>query len=154
MAVGRVSLDTGDRNMLLMITIITVSFLLVASATILYQGVSTLSMFIAILPLAISGVLGCVLDRRWVVLAVCATVAIVAAIILPESVPVILGVTLGLEGISYLSHLIAMVLFPNMNVALVDAIATVDAVFLAFSFVSYILAYCGKHTKVEDFRPE
>jgi len=50
--------------------------------------------------------------------------------------------------------LIAMVLFPNMNVALVDAIATVDAVFLAFSFVSYILAYCGKHTKVEDFRPE
>ncbi|MBR2394518.1 MAG: hypothetical protein IKA98_03355, partial [Candidatus Methanomethylophilaceae archaeon] len=63
MAMGRVSLDTGDRNMLLMITIITVSFLLVASATILYQGVSTLSMFIAILPLAISGVLGCVLDR-------------------------------------------------------------------------------------------
>lgn len=115
MAVGRVSLDTGDRNMLLMITIIAVSFLLVASATILYQGVSTLSTFIAILPLAISGVLGCVLDRRWVVLAVCATVAIVAAIILPESVPAILGVTLGLEGISYLSHLIVMVLFPILG---------------------------------------
>ena len=49
--------------------------------------------------------------------------------------------------------LIAMVLFPNMNPRLVNAIAIVDAVFLAYSFVSYILAYIGKHTKVEDYHP-
>ena len=48
--------------------------------------------------------------------------------------------------------LIAMVLFPEMNPALVDAIAVVDAAFLAFSFVSYILAYFGKNTKVEDMK--
>ena len=50
--------------------------------------------------------------------------------------------------------LIAMVLFPEMNPALVDAIAVVDAAFLAFSFVSYILAYFGKNTKVEDMNQE
>lgn len=50
--------------------------------------------------------------------------------------------------------LIAMVLFPEMNVLLVDAIAILDALFLSFSFVSYILAYYGKHTKVEDLRAE
>lgn len=46
--------------------------------------------------------------------------------------------------------LIAMVLFPDMNPRLVDAIALVDGIFLAVSFVSYILAYFGKHTKVQD----
>lgn len=50
------------------------------------------------------------------------------------------------------TSLIAMVLFPDMPVPLVDAIAVTDGVFLAFSFVSYILAYCGKHSKVEDVK--
>ena len=50
--------------------------------------------------------------------------------------------------------LIAMVLFPGMNDRIVDAIAVVDAAFLAFSFVSYILAYFGKNTKVEDLPSE
>jgi cardiolipin synthase len=46
--------------------------------------------------------------------------------------------------------LIALVLFPNLDSALVDAIALVDGIFLAVSFVSYILAYYGKHAKVQD----
>ena len=50
--------------------------------------------------------------------------------------------------------LIAMVLFPNMNPRLVDAIAVLDAAFLAFSFLSYIFAYVGKHTKVQDVHHE
>lgn len=45
--------------------------------------------------------------------------------------------------------LIAMVLFPAMPPAVVDALSAIDAGFLAFSFVSYILAYFGKHRKVE-----
>lgn len=50
--------------------------------------------------------------------------------------------------------LIAMVLFPEMNPMWVDAIAIVDGVFLGISFVSYILAYFGKNTKVEDMKSE
>lgn len=50
--------------------------------------------------------------------------------------------------------LIAMVLFPGMDPKLVDAIAVTDTAFLALSFISYILAYYGKHTKVEDVRDE
>lgn len=46
--------------------------------------------------------------------------------------------------------LIALVLFPNMNPVAVDAIAVVDSVFLLISFVSYIRAYFGKDTKVQD----
>lgn len=46
--------------------------------------------------------------------------------------------------------LIALVLFPNMNPVAVDAIAVVDGVFLLISFVSYIRAYFGKDTKVQD----
>lgn len=46
--------------------------------------------------------------------------------------------------------LITLVLFPDMNPILVDAIAIVDSIFLAVSFVSYILAYFGKETKVQD----
>lgn len=46
--------------------------------------------------------------------------------------------------------LIAMVLFPRMDPTLVDFIALVDACFLAFSFVCYILAYYGKNRKVQD----
>lgn len=50
--------------------------------------------------------------------------------------------------------LIAMVLFPEMNPVLVDGIAILDGVFLAVSFISYILAYFGKNTKVEDMKKE
>lgn len=50
--------------------------------------------------------------------------------------------------------LIAMVLFPDMDTGLVHAIALTDGIFLAVSFVSYILAYYGKHTKVEDVKQE
>lgn len=46
--------------------------------------------------------------------------------------------------------LIAMVLFPNMNPILVDIIAAIDTVFLAIAFISYIFAFFGKHTKVQD----
>lgn len=45
--------------------------------------------------------------------------------------------------------LIALVLFPNLNPLAVDAIALVDGLFLVISFVSYILAYFGKETKVQ-----
>lgn len=50
--------------------------------------------------------------------------------------------------------LIAMVLFPDMNPRFVDAIAAVDSVFLAVSFVTYIFAYLGKHAKVQDMPHE
>lgn len=50
--------------------------------------------------------------------------------------------------------LIAMVLFPDMNEILVDAIVIIDAVFLTISFISYILAYFGKNTKVQDLETE
>lgn len=50
--------------------------------------------------------------------------------------------------------LIAMVLFPTMDSRIVDSLAVIDGAFLAFSFVSYILAYFGKHTKVEDLKQE
>lgn len=46
--------------------------------------------------------------------------------------------------------LIAMVLFPDISSNTVAAIAIADGCFLAFSFVSYILAYYGKNTKVQD----
>lgn len=48
--------------------------------------------------------------------------------------------------------LIAMVLFPAMPSALITALSALDALFLAISFVSYILAYFGKHVKVEDLK--
>ena len=50
--------------------------------------------------------------------------------------------------------LIALVLFPEMNEVTVDAIALVDSVFLAISFISYILAYFGKNVKVQDLESE
>ena len=50
--------------------------------------------------------------------------------------------------------LIALVLFPNMNPRFVDAIAAVDTVFLVISFFSYIFAYFGKNTKVQDLKTE
>lgn len=52
------------------------------------------------------------------------------------------------------SSLITLVLFPNMNPALVNAIAVLDGTFLLISFVSYIFAYFGKNSPVEDLRKE
>ena len=46
--------------------------------------------------------------------------------------------------------LIALVLFPGLPHNAVTAIALVDTGFLVFSFISYILAYFGKNTKVQD----
>lgn len=46
--------------------------------------------------------------------------------------------------------LITLVLLPNLNPLAVDAIALVDGIFLIISFISYILAYFGKDTKVQD----
>lgn len=46
--------------------------------------------------------------------------------------------------------LIALVLFPGIPRGAVNTIALVDTGFLIFSFVSYILAYFGKNTKVQD----
>ena len=46
--------------------------------------------------------------------------------------------------------LIALVLFPGIPHSAVNAIALVETGFLIFSFVSYILAYFGKNTKVQD----
>lgn len=50
--------------------------------------------------------------------------------------------------------LIAMVLFPNISSNTITAIAIADGCFLAFSFASYILAYYGKNTKVQDLEPK
>lgn len=50
--------------------------------------------------------------------------------------------------------LIAMVLFPGMDPRLVDTLAIVDGLFLMYSFLSYILAYFGKETKVEDLKQD
>ena len=50
--------------------------------------------------------------------------------------------------------LIALVLFPLVDDTVVSVIAAVDAVFLAISFVSYILAYFGKNAKVQDLKSE
>lgn len=46
--------------------------------------------------------------------------------------------------------LIILVLFPNMPSPWVSAIALIDTVFLAVSFVRYIFAYFGKNTMVQD----
>lgn len=46
--------------------------------------------------------------------------------------------------------LIGLVLFPNIDPAVVNMIALIDTVFLVISFISYILAYFGRNTKVQD----
>lgn len=50
--------------------------------------------------------------------------------------------------------LIALVLFPDLPPLLVESIAVTDGVFLTISFVSYILAYFGKHALVQDLNPD
>lgn len=46
--------------------------------------------------------------------------------------------------------MIALVLFPDLKPRIVDVIAVVDAAFLTIAFVQYILAFFGKHAKVQD----
>ena len=46
--------------------------------------------------------------------------------------------------------LITLVLFPDMPAIAVDVISVVDTAFLVISFISYIFAYFGKNTKVQD----
>ena len=46
---------------------------------------------------------------------------------------------------------IVMVLIPEMDLWIANTIATVDAIFLAYAFISYIFAFFGENSKVEDF---
>ena len=46
--------------------------------------------------------------------------------------------------------LILLVLIPNMNTVLVRVIGITDIFFLFCSFLSYILAYLGKHAQIQD----
>ncbi len=46
--------------------------------------------------------------------------------------------------------LILLVLMPSLPQSVVTAIAIIDAAFLTFSFVNYILAYFGKRKKIQD----
>lgn len=46
--------------------------------------------------------------------------------------------------------LILLVLIPDLDEAVVNSIALLDAAFLMWSFISYFLAYFGKNRKVED----
>ena len=48
--------------------------------------------------------------------------------------------------------LILLVLLPDLNPSIVNAIALTDTVFLTISFISYIFAYFGKNTKIQDLR--
>ena len=46
--------------------------------------------------------------------------------------------------------LILLVLFPDIPKSIVLAISVMDGLFLFISFAGYMLAYLGKHTKVQD----
>ena len=46
--------------------------------------------------------------------------------------------------------LIILVLIPDLKSWIVVLIATVDFAFLSFAFITYIFAYFGKNTKVQD----
>lgn len=47
--------------------------------------------------------------------------------------------------------LILLVLMPNLNIRIVNSIAIIDSVFLAYAFISYAFAFFGKNTKLQDF---
>lgn len=49
--------------------------------------------------------------------------------------------------------LILLVLMPNLNQTFVTVVAFTDLLFLSYSFITYIFAYFGKHTKVQDMEP-
>ena len=46
--------------------------------------------------------------------------------------------------------LIALVVFPEPKGWVVNTVAITDCVFLTFSFISYMLAYWGKHPRIRD----
>lgn len=46
--------------------------------------------------------------------------------------------------------LTVLVLFPEISITVVNIIALIDAVFLTISFIQYIFAYFGKHSKLQD----
>lgn len=46
--------------------------------------------------------------------------------------------------------LIIMILIPTLSVKIITLIATIDLLFLSYAFVSYIFAYYGRNTKVQD----
>lgn len=50
--------------------------------------------------------------------------------------------------------LIALVLFPDAHIVAVRCIILTDAVCLALTFLRYILAYYGRHRKIEDWNAE
>lgn len=50
--------------------------------------------------------------------------------------------------------LIALVLFPTMTPVAVDMIALIDTIFLFVAFISYVLAFFGKNSKVQDLESE
>lgn len=47
--------------------------------------------------------------------------------------------------------LILLVLLPELSLQTVNAIAVIDAIFLSYAFISYIFAYFGKNTRLQDF---
>ena len=49
--------------------------------------------------------------------------------------------------------LITLVLFPELNEFSVKTIALIDSSFLGYAFVSYILAFLGKNSQMQDFTP-
>ena len=48
------------------------------------------------------------------------------------------------------SSFILMVLIPNLSMYLINRIAVLDIIALTYSFISYILAYFGKNSKLVD----
>lgn len=46
--------------------------------------------------------------------------------------------------------LILLVLLPNMDLRIVNALAVLDCLCLAYAFIRYIFAFFGKHAKVQD----
>lgn len=43
-----------------------------------------------------------------------------------------------------------LVLMPNVDVVVVNTLALVDFTCLAYAFIRYLFAFCGKHAKVQD----
>ncbi len=52
------------------------------------------------------------------------------------------------------ASLLILVIFPMLDPLTVHIIAVTDTVFLVISFISYIFAYIGKHTKIQDIEED
>jgi cardiolipin synthase len=46
--------------------------------------------------------------------------------------------------------LIFMILIPTLSIKVITLIATIDLLFLSYSFITYIFAYYGRNTKIQD----